>query len=157
MRDEVWSYVWDASMFQYACPTMTLSLERQPVCQPQPVYPTVLCAILSVKRRSCEEQAVKLREALNEKIDGVFHSRLPSRLFCSVAFISTWHPKKLLAFEHGRDRYKLRRATLDWPSRDIYPWVQSLNPPFRPLCLISGSIQQCSPREYLVETNHRRK
>ena len=114
-------------MFQYACPTMTLSLERQPVCQPQPVYPTVLCAILSVKRRSCEEQAVKLREALNEKIDGVFHSRLPSRLFCSVAFISTWHPKKLLAFEHGRDRYKLRRATLDWLSRDIYLRVHLAN------------------------------
>ena len=50
-------------------------------------------------------------------------------------------PKKLLAFEHGRDRYKLRRAALDWHSREIYLWVQSLNPPFRPLCLILGRIQ----------------
>ena len=56
---------------------MTLSLERWSVCQPQPMYLTVMCAILSVKRRSCEKQAVKLREALNEKIDGVFQPKLP--------------------------------------------------------------------------------
>ena len=158
VRDEVWSFVWDASMFQYACPAMTLSHERQPVCQPQPVYPMVLCAILNVKRRSCEEQAVKLREALNEKIDGVFHSRLPlSSLFLCCLYFHLAPQKKLLAFEHGRNRYKLRWATLDWTCRDIYLWVQSLNPPFRPLCLILGRIQQCSPCEYLVERNHRRK
>ena len=139
MRDEVWSYVWDASMFQYACPTMTLSLERQPVCQPQPVYPTVLCAILSVKRRSCEEQAVKLREALNEKIDGVFHSRLPSRLFCSVAFISSWHPKKTASFWTwtGQVQAAASHTRLAFQGH-IYLWIQSLNPTFRPLIL--GSI-----------------
>ena len=67
---------------------MTLSYERQPVCQPRPVYPTVLCAILSVKQRSCEELAVKSREALNEKIDGIFHARLPlsSLLLCCLYF-----------------------------------------------------------------------
>ena len=47
------------------------------MCQPQPVYLVGLCAILGVKRRSYEEQAVKLLEALNGKIEGVFHLKFP--------------------------------------------------------------------------------
>lgn len=66
--------------------------------------------------------------------------------------------QKLLAFEHGRDRYKLRRATLDRPCKDtdiceFSPWAL----PAAPLYLVLGSIQQCSPREYLIEINHRWK
>ena len=38
-----------------------------------------------------------------------------------------------------------------------YLRVQSLSHPYRPLYLILGSIQQCSPREYLIEINYRWK
>ena len=41
-----------------------------------------------LRRTGREEQAVKLQEALNEKIDGVFHARLPlsSQLLCCLYF-----------------------------------------------------------------------
>ena len=153
VRDEVWSYVWDASMFQpWHFPMKDSLCVSLGPCTQQFV-------------RDFKRQAAELRRTGREVARGLKRknrwdfpretSPLVSVALLSLFPLST--PKKLLAFEHGRDRYKLRRAALDWHSRDIYPWVQSLNPPFRPLCLISGSIQQCSPRAYLVETNHRRK
>ena len=158
VRDEVWSYVWDASMFQYACPTMTLSYERQPVCQPRPVYPTVLCAILSVKQRSCEELAVELREALNERIDGIFRETSPLVSVALLPLFPLSTPKKLLAFEHGRDRYKLRRAALDWHSRDIYLYEFSLwTPPSAPYASSWGEFSNVHLANTWLRQNHRSK
>ena len=105
-RDEAWSYFCDASMFQYAFSTMTLSLS---------VYLAVLCAILSVKRR-------RLRRTGRKAARGCY----------------------LLNMDGTVQVHRYLR-------------VQSLSPPYRPLYLVLGSIQQCSPREYLIEINYRWK
>ena len=87
--------------------------------------------------RDFKRQAAELRRTGREVARGLKRknrwdfpretSPLVSVALLSLFPLST--PKKLLAFEHGRDRYKLRRAALDCHSRDIYLWVQSLNPP----------------------------
>ena len=92
----------------------------------QPMYLAVMCAILSVKRRSYEKQAVKLREALNEKNRRGFPTEASHLVSVALLPLFPFSTLKLLAFEHGQDRYKLRRATLDWPSRDIYIYEFSL-------------------------------
>ena len=133
-------------MFQHAFPTMILSLS---------VYLAVLCAILSVKRRSCEGQAVKLREALNGKIDGVLHPKLPR----SSSWLCCLSTRKKVASFWTRTGQVQAAASHSWPALQghRYLWVQSLSPPYRPLYLVLRSIQQCSPREYLIEINHRWK
>ena len=88
------------------------------MCQPQPVYLVGLCAILVVKRRSHEEQAVKLLEALNGKIEGVFHLKISPLVSVALLPLFSLSTQKLIVFEHGRDWYKLRRATLYRPCTD---------------------------------------
>ena len=90
---------------------------------------------------------MKLREALNGKIDGVFHPKLPRsslRLCCLYFHLA---PKKSCYLLDMDGTVQVHR----------YLRVQSLSPPYRPLYLVLGSIQQCSPREYLIEINYRWK
>ena len=100
---------------------------------------------------------MKLREALNGKIDGVFHPKLPRSSLWLCCLIFTWHPKAATFWTWTRQVQAA--ASHSWPALQVHRYfrVQSLSPPYRPLYLVSGSIRQCSPREYLIEINHRWK
>ena len=117
-RDEAWSYFCDASMFQYAFSTMTLSLS---------VYLAVLCAILSVKRRRLRRTGRETARGFERKNWRCFPPETSPLVFMALLpLFSLGTQKKLLPFEHGRDSASTQIFESSVPEPSLPPPIPHL-------------------------------